>query len=1174
MRVVADSTYASSTFAECASGRERVDPLRPLVRYPRSSVAPVRRPAAPPALDSGNDFWYHPKIGARIHVRTDQKEGIFMPSSSRATALCATFPNLARLLALIFVAFAGTATNLSAGDITLWDDVESHEWIGENWGGSQVTTEIADFQDRRALHVTVPPTTNGWGIIRTKQFLFENWEAPVLAMQADAWIVGAAPVRLKLEFRGATFDPWIANVTSAPISPGSWQTVTWLFPGSANLSIIGSISIVVEDAFSGADLYLDNLRLLTTGPERTWDSMDDARLWFYFGNWHDWSIIPFPDFPGLELISSLDGCPGSDTASLYLEWDFDNGQGPGLTTAEIGTNNNEAWLNQDLSDVVRVGACVRSSSDQVPIRLFFYDQEGNVGFQTGSAFLQQPDAWQEIVWAVPWPPGFDRSDVDEIKLVVGDIDAEPIGWARFDRLRFFDGMVVPNPPGFPTVITNYDEQHPAHTHLGGNFGALNGPDAGDRVTLRLETDGAINQAGSQATLKVEFEDLVDDAFAGFFTSLLGNTEFPEFSLDVTPWEYLTFDLRGSGTTSDVFNLKVEMKEARGDGLAFDYTAYTYIPVTDSVTDWTTIVLPLDFGDTSVWSLNRFEPDSTKMKELVFVVESHFNPGAGSFFVDNIGIVDTDQPLPPINTNSTDSEVLAYFLETNFSYFRHATNPDTGLTLDRLAFSDLATVAGGGFALTAWCLGAEIGLLTRREAFDYVEQALATYLDQPMGWVGPEGTSIPSEGQIGVNGFYYHFLDSRDAVRKVQTEAGGFVSGSELSSIDTALLLFGVITSRQAITAANGYSPLQEAVVTGMADQILERVDWPFFFDPGSGQVYLGWKPESGSGYTQPHWSGVGFVASRDDCSPTPEDDCLFTWDWTTDEILLIALAGMAAPDPAMRLSPSIFASWMREVGFFAGYEVTTTFPGTAFTYQFANLWLPLADLGVDILGLDWWNNAREGLAANHAFSTMPNGAPSVFPGTFDWTSFGLTACEDPSTRYRAFGAPPAGECAGKSDDEATIDCFLAIHDPGPDLVNGTLAIYGAAASIDYLPTESIAALRHAYFDLELWNNLFGFPDSFNRDMPMFVAREAADGDLDPTVRDRLLAFEGDWFNPVQFSIDQGPIVLALGNYLHDGIVRDWVTSYPEMARALGEAFELFADGFESGDTSEWSLAVP
>ncbi len=1097
------------------------------------------------------------------------------PTSGTGTAagrvaVAAPLVGLARS-ALFFLALAATTTDLSAGNVTLWDDVESHPWIGEDWGGSQVSAEIADFEGRRALHVTVPPTPNGWGIVRTKQFLYEDWEPPVTAMEADVWIAGAASVRLKLELRGATFDPVIDAVTSAPIPAGSWQTVTWLFPAAADLSIIGAISFVVEDATAGAELYLDDLQLLTTGgPGRSWDAMDDARTWFYAGNWHDWSIDPSRGSVGLEVISALDGCPGSDAASLYLEWDFDNGQGPGLTTAEVGTNNDEAWLDLDLSAVDRVGACVRSSSRQVPIRLFFFDHEGGAGFQTPSTFPQQADAWQEIAWAIPWPPGFDRSDVDEIKLVVGDIDTVPVGWARFDRLRFFDRTAVPDPPGLPAVVTDYDEQHPSLTHLGGNFGAIDG----DRITLRLETGGAVNQSGSQAALEVTFENLVGDAFGGLFTSILGNTSFPEIALDLTTWEFLTFDLRGSGTTTDVFNLKVEMKEARDDGMSFDYTAYTYVPVADDATDWTTVVLPLDFGDAGSWSLHRFEPDITKMKELVLVLESHFNPGAGSFFVDNIELVDADQPQPPVDTSSTDGEVLAYFLETNFNYFRHATHPQTGLTLDRLASSDLATVAGGGFALTAWCLGAEIGLSSREQTFDQVERALSTLLDRPMGWVGPEGGPIPSEGQIGVNGFYYHFLDSRDAVREVGTDADGNFVGSELSSIDTTLLLFGVIASRQAITVANGYRPDQETTVTGLADQILERVDWPFFLDPESGRVYLGWKPESGPGYTLPHWSGVGFVASRDGCTPTPGDDCLFTWDWTTDEILLIALAGMAAPDPAVRLSPSIFASWQREVGSFAGHEVTTTYPGAAFTYQFANLWLPMADLGVDILGLDGWHNSREALAANLAFSTLPDAAPSLFPGTFDGISFGLTACEDPSRRYRAFGSPPAGECAGLPDDPTTVDCFLALHDPGPDLVNGTLAIYGAAASIDYLPAETTAALRHAYFDLGLWNNLFGFPDAFNRDMSTFVSREGGDSDLDPEVRDRLMDFRGDWFNPVQFGIDQGPIVLALGNHLHGGIVRDWVASYPQMARALGEAFELFADGFESGDTSGWRVTVP
>ncbi len=65
------------------------------------------------------------------------------PTSGTGTAagrvaVAAPLVGLARS-ALFFLALAATTTDLSAGNVTLWDDIESHPWIGEDWGGSQVS---------------------------------------------------------------------------------------------------------------------------------------------------------------------------------------------------------------------------------------------------------------------------------------------------------------------------------------------------------------------------------------------------------------------------------------------------------------------------------------------------------------------------------------------------------------------------------------------------------------------------------------------------------------------------------------------------------------------------------------------------------------------------------------------------------------------------------------------------------------------------------------------------------------------------------------------------------------------------------------------------------------------------------------------------------------------------
>ena len=45
----------------------------------------------------------------------------------------------------------------------------------------------------------------------------------------------------------------------------------------------------------------------------------------------------------------------------------------------------------------------------------------------------------------------------------------------------------------------------------------------------------------------------------------------------------------------------------------------------------------------------------------------------------------------------------------------------------------------------------------------------------------------------------------------------------------------------------------------------------------------------------------------------------------------------------------------------------------------------------------------------------------------------------------------------------------------------------------------------------------------------------------------MKAHRGKWVNWSQFAIDQGPIVLALTNYLYGGLIRAWMTSDPDVA---------------------------
>jgi hypothetical protein len=699
------------------------------------------------------------------------------------------------------------------------------------------------------------------------------------------------------------------------------------------------------------------------------------------------------------------------------------------------------------------------------------------------------------------------------------------------------GPIIPSPTGLVISVNSFDSQHPSFNDLGGGYGPLNS----DCISLSFDHD--VTHDGSSASLKVAFTNLTG-SFAGFWNSLIGGPAYPEYVLSVTNWDYLRFYVRGSGASSNVIVVKIEIKQSptEDDPYSYSHTAYQYFQIDESNTNWVPIFFRNDLTDPGTWFFNQYPPDPTKIKEMVFVLEGYCNPDSGFFYVDDLAYLDSDAPAQPVTPLSSDQVFLAYLLSVNFRYFLHAVHPQTGLVLDRSSFSDLASIAGTGFGLGCWPLAAQFGLISRDTAFAFASNALTTLATAPMG--STQTGTVTSTGQIGVNGFFYHFLDSRTGTRSVQTDGGGaVVSGSELSSIDTAICVFGVLACRQAMTVTNGYTAQQASRIASLADTILGRIDWPFMLQTsGDQQMYLGWKPEFADDYEIRHPSGVGYISSSNGCERT----CSYT----SDEALLIAIAGMAAPDPAKRLPVTFMNSWQREKVSFAGYDVVMSYNGTAFTYQFANLWLPLDQMSPDGLGMDWWLNAYYAARCNYAFSM--NSTVRAAYSTFDRKSFGPTACEDPSGRYYAFGCAPAGELTNRTSDAAIVREALAYFSPdSPDFVNGTLAPYGAACFIDFMPRETLAALRHYVFDLGLLHNYYGFSDSFHLNLSQYLSRER---EIESSVSNRLAAHAGIWRNPVQFSIDQGPIVLALGNYLHAGIVKDWVLSNPNVMRAVTNVF--------------------
>jgi hypothetical protein len=170
------------------------------------------------------------------------------------------------------------------------------------------------------------------------------------------------------------------------------------------------------------------------------------------------------------------------------------------------------------------------------------------------------------------------------------------------------------------------------------------------------------------------------------------------------------------------------------------------------------------------------------------------------------------------TISPDDDAFLDDLErASFLFFWEQADSETGQVKDR-SFTNgtednrpIASIASTGFGLTALAIAHNRNYLDREKIVERVHKTLDfiwTKLDGHMG-------------------FYYHFVDMHTGKREWNCE---------LSSIDTAILINGVLTVRSYFS--------NDSMVKSLATNIYERVNYTWMFNDGK-YLSMGWKPESG-----------------------------------------------------------------------------------------------------------------------------------------------------------------------------------------------------------------------------------------------------------------------------------------------------------------------------------------
>ena len=123
---------------------------------------------------------------------------------------------------------------------------------------------------------------------------------------------------------------------------------------------------------------------------------------------------------------------------------------------------------------------------------------------------------------------------------------------------------------------------------------------------------------------------------------------------------------------------------------------------------------------------------------------------------------------------------------------------------------LASIAATGFGLTAMCIGQKRGFIPYREARDRVATALRSLAN----W------------QPHHRGFFFHW---------VNIDTGERLLDSEVSSVDTAILLCGILTCR---------AHFKDEEISRFASQIFDRVEWTWLSED-TPLLPHGWTPEFG-----------------------------------------------------------------------------------------------------------------------------------------------------------------------------------------------------------------------------------------------------------------------------------------------------------------------------------------
>ena len=302
-----------------------------------------------------------------------------------------------------------------------------------------------------------------------------------------------------------------------------------------------------------------------------------------------------------------------------------------------------------------------------------------------------------------------------------------------------------------------------------------------------------------------------------------------------------------------------------------------------------------------------------------------------------------EPAPlslPTALSPEDDQFLDDLERSNFLFFWEQANPETGLIKDRCNVratdtSVAASVASTGFGLTAICIAEKRGFISRQDARLRVIATLAFL------W-----RKLPTH-----RGFFFHFANMNTGER---------IWDSEVSSIDTAILLCGILTCRQ---------HFRDRDIVQLSHAIFDRVDWTWLSEDVA-LLSMGWTPE------------LGFLPSK--------------WDYYS-ELMMIYLLGMGSSSHPLR--PETWLAWKRTTFEYDGLRYIGSF-APLFVHQYSQAWFDFRNKRDKYA--DYSQNSAIATEVHRRFCVE---LAKNFPDYSD-DLWGITV-SDSENGYVVWGGPPA-----------------------------------------------------------------------------------------------------------------------------------------------------------------------